>query len=74
MKICYEMLHRTSVEKPQGNIPLGTFRHSWEDNININRKDIECGLASYGCQQGPVAGSCKHDNEFLGFIKGLVIF
>jgi hypothetical protein len=48
MKICYEMLHRTSVEKPQGNIPLGRFRHSWEDNININCKDIECGLASMG--------------------------
>jgi hypothetical protein len=29
-----------------------------------------CGLDSYGTEQGPVAGSCEHDNEPSGSIKG----
>jgi hypothetical protein len=29
-----------------------------------------CGMDSYGSRQEPVAGSCEHNNEPLGSIKG----
>jgi hypothetical protein len=29
-----------------------------------------CELDAYGSGQGPVGGSCEHDNEPLGSIKG----
>jgi hypothetical protein len=29
-----------------------------------------CGLESAGPGEGPIAGSCEHDNELSGSIKG----
>jgi len=31
------------VEKSEGRRPLGTPRHRWEDNIEMNLKEIELG-------------------------------
>jgi hypothetical protein len=30
------------VGKPEGKRPLGRHRHSWEDNVEIDLKVIEC--------------------------------
>jgi hypothetical protein len=37
--------------------------HKWEDNIRIGLSVKRCGLDSSGLGQGPVAGTCEHDNE-----------
>jgi hypothetical protein len=33
---------RVLVEKPEGKKPLGSPRRRWEDNIQIDLKQVEC--------------------------------
>jgi hypothetical protein len=36
-------VHRVLVGKPEGRRPLGRPRHIWEDNINTDLQEVECG-------------------------------
>jgi hypothetical protein len=58
------------VGKPGEKTPHGRPRSRWEDNIRIDIRETGCGLDSSGSEWGPVTGSCEHDNEPLGSIKG----
>jgi hypothetical protein len=58
------------VGKPERKITPGIPRYRWKDNISMNCCWAgKCGLDSSGSGQGPVEGSCEHDNERLGSIK-----
>ena len=35
---------RVLVGKPEGKRPLGTPRHRWEDNIEMDLKEVGCAL------------------------------
>jgi hypothetical protein len=37
------VVYRVLVGKPDGKIPLGRFRRRWEDNINIDNREVGCG-------------------------------
>jgi hypothetical protein len=37
-------LYRVVVGKPEGKKPLGRPKHRWEDNINMDLQEVECGL------------------------------
>jgi hypothetical protein len=39
MQYAYKVL----VGKPEGTRPLGRTRHRWEDNIEIDLREIGCG-------------------------------
>lgn len=51
---------------------IGTSWHRWEQNIKIDLKEIVwgCGYNLSGSGQNPAAGSYKHSNKHLSFIKG----
>jgi hypothetical protein len=51
--------------------PLGTPRPRWDDNIKADLNEYEwgCGVDSSGSGQSPMAGSCEHNNEPLGYKK-----
>jgi hypothetical protein len=34
-------IYRVSVEKPEGNRPLGRARSRWGDNINMDLQEVE---------------------------------
>jgi hypothetical protein len=53
-------------------ILFGSPRRRWEDNIKwIFGKSVRrCGLDLAGSAQRLVAGSCEHDNEPSGSMKG----
>jgi hypothetical protein len=36
-------VHRVLVRKPEGKIPLGRPRRRWEDNIEMDLEEVECG-------------------------------
>jgi len=36
-------IFRVLVGKPEGKRPLGRPRHRWEDNIEMNLKEVGCG-------------------------------
>ena len=36
-------LYRGLVWKPEGKRPLGRPRHRWEENINMDLKEVRCG-------------------------------
>jgi hypothetical protein len=54
------------VGKPEGKRPLRRLRHSWEDNIKMDLREIggRCGWNSSGLGQGPVVGSCEQVLNF----------
>ena len=54
--------YRVQVGKPDGNRPLGTHRHMWEDNTKMGLKELGGGA-------GPVARFCGCGNEPLGSIE-----
>jgi hypothetical protein len=58
--------YKILIEKPTG-------KHNCQDlvvdGLNIRMHDEEIGLDSSGPGEGPLAGSCEHSNEILGFIK-----
>ena len=35
-------VYRVLVGKPEGNIPRGTLRRRWEDNIKMNLQEVGC--------------------------------
>jgi hypothetical protein len=37
-------VYRVLVGKPGGKIPLGRPRHGWEDNIEMDLQEVECGV------------------------------
>jgi hypothetical protein len=37
-------VYRVLVGKPEGKRPLERTRHIWEDNINVDLVEIECGV------------------------------
>ena len=39
-------VYRVLVGKPEGKRLLGRPRHKWEDNINIDLQEVECGGSS----------------------------
>jgi hypothetical protein len=59
------------VEKPERNRPLGRSMREWEDNINMDLKEVgwrhELDWSDSAKRQ--LAGSCKYGNEHSGFIK-----
>ena len=40
-------LYRFLVGKPDGKNPLGRPRRRWEDNINMNFQEVECGVMDW---------------------------
>ena len=36
-------VYRVLVGKPEGNRPLGRPRHRWENNIEMDLQEVECG-------------------------------
>jgi hypothetical protein len=65
--------YRILVGKPEGRRPpLGRTRRRWVDNIKIDLKRDGmgwCGLGQSGSGQGPLEGSCEHDDEPSSSIK-----
>jgi hypothetical protein len=59
------------VGDPEGKRPFGRPRRRWEDNIQMisGKYDGGCGLDSSGPEQGPVVGSCGHENELAGAVR-----
>jgi hypothetical protein len=56
----YRFLVQTLEEK----IPLRRHTRRWEDNINVELKEIGCGVTGWiYLAQGPVEGCFKHCNE-----------
>jgi hypothetical protein len=55
---------KISVGKPEWKIPLGRPRRRWIGNIRMDLREI------YESEEGRVAGSCEHGNEFSVSIKG----
>jgi hypothetical protein len=39
--------YRILVRKPEGKRPLGRFRRGWDDNINMELRDIGCGSMAW---------------------------
>ena len=37
-------VYRILMEKPEGKIPLGRPRRSWEDNIKVDLQEVGCGV------------------------------
>jgi hypothetical protein len=68
IKNAYKIL----VEKPEEKRPFGRPKHTWKDNIKMDfkKQGVKNGLNSSGSKQGPVAGSCEHNNETSGSTKG----
>jgi hypothetical protein len=40
-------VYRVLVGKSEGKRPLGRPRHRWEDNINMNLKEVGCGVMGW---------------------------
>jgi hypothetical protein len=58
--------YRIVVGKHQGKRLLGKPMSRWEGSIITCLKEIgwgKCRLVSYGSGEGPVTGSCEHDNK-----------
>ena len=36
-------VYRVLVGRPEGKRPLGTSKRRWEDNINMDLQEVECG-------------------------------
>jgi hypothetical protein len=53
--------------KPEEKKPLGRPRRRWEDNINMDVREIKYKSADYiNLVQEPVPGFCEHGNEHRG--------
>jgi hypothetical protein len=40
-------VYRGLVGKPEGKRPLGRLRRRWEDNIRMDRQEVECGVMDW---------------------------
>jgi hypothetical protein len=60
--------YKIMVEKPEGKTTLGKLTCRWRIILKWILK-IGCESVYWISGQGPVAGSCKHDNDSLGSIK-----
>jgi len=59
------------VGKPVRKSPPGRRSHRREENARIDLNRLgRCVTDSPGPRQGPATGSCEHDNEPGGSIKG----
>jgi hypothetical protein len=64
--------YRILVGIPKGERPLGRIRGRWDDNIEIDLREIGWGgWDSSGSVQRSVVGYCKNGNEISGSIKFL---
>lgn len=56
---------RVAFRKPEGKRTFGKSRYRWEDDININAKEMiyEGGNAFIGYGYGSVESSSEHGNE-----------
>jgi hypothetical protein len=63
--------YRILVGKPEGKRPLGRPRRRWMDIIKMDHREIgwDCMDWIDLAQDGPVEGSCEHDNKPSGSIK-----
>jgi hypothetical protein len=51
------------VQTPEGKIPLTRPIRRWEDNINMDFKEIEWGVMDWiNLAQGPLEGYFEHGN------------
>jgi hypothetical protein len=67
-------VYKVLVGKPEGKRPLGRPRHRWEDGIRMDLREICLGGGGFdltGSEQGQVAGSCEHGNEFSVFVEAV---
>jgi hypothetical protein len=59
-------VYKVLVGKPKGKRPLGRPKHSWEDGITMDLREIGwggLGLDLTGSGQGPVARCCEYGDE-----------
>jgi hypothetical protein len=63
-------VYRVLVGTSKGKKPLGRPRHRWEDNINMDLREIGIDGAHWiRLAQGPTAGFCENVNEPTGSKK-----
>jgi carbonic anhydrase len=57
--------------KPEGKIPHGRHRRSWEDNIKVDLQNVrsEALIRSIWLRMGEVAVTCEYTDEHSGSIK-----
>ena len=54
--------------RPEGKISLGRPKSRWEDNINMDLKEVDCDVGAL-LKLGPIAGSCKGSSEPPGSLR-----
>jgi len=60
--------YRVLVGKPEGKRTLGRSRPRWEDNIEIDLREVECGGIDWIELAQQAEGACEYGNTF-GFHK-----
>jgi hypothetical protein len=60
-------LYKILVGKAEGKRPLRRSTHRTILEWILGKR---CGLVASGSEWGPVVGSCEHDNEPMGSVKG----
>jgi hypothetical protein len=60
--------------KFEGKRLIGRRRRKWEDNIEMDLGDTECGLDSTGSVWGPGVVFCEYDDGYSGSIKAGIHF
>ena len=66
-------VYRVMVGKLDGKRPLGRSKRRWEDNIEMDLQEVECGAVDWielAPGYGQVAGTCDCGNEPSGSIIG----
>ena len=61
-------VHKVLVGKPEGKRPLGTPRRRWEDNIEVDLREVGGGCGDW-MEMAQDRGTCEYGNELSGSIK-----
>ena len=62
--------YRVLMGKPESKRPLGRPRHTWEDNIKMDLREVGCDPRVWiALAEGPMTGLCKGVNEPPGSLK-----
>ena len=56
--------YRVLEEKPEGKRPLGRPRCRWEDNINMDLREV-------GCDPGDWIGLAKDKDEWRAYVRAV---
>jgi hypothetical protein len=62
--------YKILVRKLEGKGPVRRPKGTWENNIKMDLKEIECEPDISNSGKNLMVGSCEHSNELSGSIKG----